>query len=53
MMTDEGSKKEFTYFADINSNGSSDVSISLMLTECNLVKEAGDKLHIETVPEAA
>jgi hypothetical protein len=51
MTTDEGRKKGFTYFADINNNDSTDVSISLMLTERTLVKEEGDKLHIETVPE--
>lgn len=51
MTTDEGRKKGFTYFADINSNDSADISISLMLTERTLVREEGDKLHIETVPE--
>lgn len=51
MTTDEGRKKGFTYFADINSNDSADISISLMLTERTLVREDGDKLHIETVPE--
>lgn len=51
MTTDEGRKKGFTYFADINSNDSADISISLMLTERTLVREEGDKLHVETVPE--
>lgn len=51
MTTDEGRKKGFTYFADINNNDSADISISLMLTERTLVREEGDKLHIETVPE--
>lgn len=51
MTTDDGRKKGFTYFADINSNDSADISISLMLTERTLVREEGDKLHIETVPE--
>lgn len=51
MTTDEGRKKGFTYFADINSNDSADISISLMLTERTLVREDGGKLHIETVPE--
>lgn len=51
MTTDEGRKKGFTYFADINSNDSADISISLMLTERTLVREEGGKLHIETVPE--
>lgn len=51
MTTDEGRKKGFTYFADINSNDSADISISLMLTERTLVREDGDKLHVESVPE--
>ncbi|VFS60072.1 P2 phage tail completion protein R (GpR) [Kluyvera cryocrescens] len=51
MTTDEGRKKGFTYFADINSNDSADISISLMLTERTLVRDEGDTLHIETVPE--
>lgn len=51
MTTDEGRKKGFTYFADINSNDSADISISLMLTERTIVREDGDKLHIESVPE--
>ncbi|HAV7603083.1 TPA: phage tail protein [Escherichia coli] len=51
MTTEEGRKKGFTYFADINDNDSADISISLMLAERTLVKEDGDKLHIETVPE--
>ncbi len=44
-------QKGFTYFADINSNDSADISISLMLTERTIVREEGDKLHVETVPE--
>lgn len=51
MTTGEGRKKGFTYFADINSNDSVDISISLMLIERTIVREDGDKLHIETVPE--
>lgn len=51
MTTDEGRKKGFTYFADINDNDSADISISLMLTERTIVREDGNKLHIETVPE--
>ena len=51
MTTDEGRKKGFTYFADINSNDSADISISLMLTERTIVREDGDKLHVESVPE--
>lgn len=51
MTTDEGRKKGFTYFADINSNDSADISISLMLTERTIVREDGAKLHVESVPE--
>ena len=51
MTTDEGRKKGFTYFADINDNDSADISISLMLTERTIVREDGDKLHVESVPE--
>ncbi|MFU0865584.1 phage tail protein [Kluyvera ascorbata] len=51
MTTDEGRKKGFTYFADINSNDSADISISLMLTERTIVREDGDKLRVESVPE--
>lgn len=51
MTTDEGRKKGFTYFADINSNDCADISISLMLTERTIVREDGDKLHVESVPE--
>lgn len=51
MTTDEGRKKGFTYFADINDNDSIDLSISLMLTERTLVKEVGTQLHVEHAPE--
>ena len=51
MTTDEGRKKGFTYFGDINTNESLDISISLMLTERTIVKEEGGKLHVETMPE--
>ncbi|WP_333498482.1 phage tail protein [Kluyvera sp. CHPC 1.2972] len=51
MTTDEGRKKGFTYFADINSNDSTDISISLMLTERTIVKEQGHELHVEQAPE--
>lgn len=51
MTTDEGRKKGFTYFADINDNDSTDISISLMLTERTIVKEQGDKLHVEQAEE--
>ena len=51
MTTDEGRKKGFTYFADINSNDSADISISLMLTERTLVSEVDGALHVKNIPE--
>ncbi|ENZ5482412.1 phage tail protein [Serratia nevei] len=51
MTTDEGKKKGFTYFADINSDDSYDISISLQLTERTLVKEVDRALHVSHVPE--
>ena len=51
MTTDEGRKKGFTYFADINNGDSIDISISLMLTERTIVKEQGHELHVEQAPE--
>ncbi|MGO3413245.1 MAG: phage tail protein [Kluyvera intermedia] len=51
MTTDEGRKKGFTYFADINNGDSIDISISLMLTERTIVKEQGYELHVEQAPE--
>lgn len=51
MTTDEGRKKGFTYFADINNGESIDISISLMLSERTIVKEQGHELHVEQAPE--
>lgn len=51
MTTDEGRKKGFTYFADINNGDSIDISISLMLIERTIVKELGHELHVEQAPE--
>ncbi|WP_058910975.1 phage tail protein [Entomohabitans teleogrylli] len=51
MTTDEGRKKGFTWFADINNDDSQDVSISLMLTERTLVSESDGRLHVRHVPE--
>lgn len=51
MTTDEGKKKGFTYFADINNDDSYDISISLQLTERTLVKEVDRALHVSHVPE--
>ncbi|MEB7556413.1 phage tail protein [Kluyvera cryocrescens] len=51
MTTDEGRKKGFTWIADINNDSSSDISISLMLTERTLVKQVDAALHINNIPE--
>lgn len=51
MTTDEGRKKGFTWYADINNDSSIDVSISLLLTERTLVKEVDGALHVENIPE--
>lgn len=51
MTTDEGRKKGFTYYADINNDSSIDISMSLLLTERTLVKAVNDVLHVETLPE--
>ncbi|SLU87663.1 putative prophage, tail completion protein [Klebsiella variicola] len=51
MTTDEGRKKGFAWYADINNDSSLDVSISLLLTERTLVKESDGALHVENIPE--
>lgn len=51
MTTDEGRKKGFIWYADINNDSSIDVSISLLLTERTLVKEVDGALHVESIPE--
>ncbi|HCI5944424.1 MULTISPECIES: phage tail protein [Klebsiella] len=51
MTTEEGRKKGFVWYADINNDSSLDVSISLLLTERTLVKEADGALHVENIPE--
>lgn len=51
MTTDEGRKKGFIWYADINNDSSLDVSISLLLTERTLVKEVDGALHVENIPE--
>ncbi|MBG6248722.1 MULTISPECIES: phage tail protein [Symbiopectobacterium] len=43
--------KGFTYIADINDNGSCDISISLKLTERMIVKEVDKALHLTHAPE--
>jgi hypothetical protein len=44
-------RKGFTYLADINDNGSCDISISLKLTERVIVKEVDKALHVTHAPE--
>ncbi|ENG8164548.1 phage tail protein [Escherichia coli] len=51
MTTDEGQKKGFTFYADINNDSSFDISISLMLTERTLVSEVEGALHVKNIPE--
>ena len=51
MTTDEGRKKGFAWYADINTDSSLDVSISLLLTERTLVKEADGAIYVENIPE--
>ncbi|TSB56684.1 phage tail protein [Escherichia coli] len=51
MTTDEGQKKGFTFYADINNDSSFDISISLMLTERTLVSEVDGALHVKNIPE--
>ncbi|MBN3198452.1 phage tail protein [Pectobacterium brasiliense] len=43
--------KGFTYLADINNNGSCDISISLKLTERVIVREVDKALHVTHAPE--
>lgn len=51
MTTDEGQKKGFTWYADINNDSSVDISISLLLTERTLVKQVGGALHVQNIAE--
>lgn len=51
MTSDEGMKKGFTFNIDLNSNSSIDISINLLLTERTVVRQEGDALHVETLPE--
>ncbi|MEC5345081.1 phage tail protein [Brenneria populi] len=51
MANDDLRKKGFTYIADINDNGSCDVSISLKLTERVIVDEVDKALHVRHAPE--
>lgn len=52
MTTDEGQKKGFTWYADINNDSSVDISISLRLTERTIVREESNgDLHVSYAPE--
>jgi hypothetical protein len=51
MATDEGRKNGFTYVADINNDDSSDVRMSLGLTERTIVKEDGRRLNVTPLDE--
>ncbi|EKM6459482.1 phage tail protein [Cronobacter dublinensis] len=51
MTTDDGMKKGFTWYADINNDSSVDVSISLLISERTLVKESGGALYVTDIPE--
>lgn len=53
MTTDEGMKKGFTWYCDINNDSSVDISISLLITERTLVKQIDTTLHINNIPEPA
>ncbi|MCE6962858.1 phage tail protein [Enterobacter sp. MW07] len=53
MTSEEGRKKGFTWYADINTDKSFDISISLLLTERTLVKQVDKALHVENIPEPA
>lgn len=51
MTTDEGKRQGFSYFADLNNNGSIDISFSLRLTERVAVKQIDKALHITPLGE--
>mgnify|MGYP003602763386 CR=1 FL=1 len=51
MTTEEGKKRGFTYVADINSDDSKDVRMSLQLTERTIVKEADRRLNVTPLDE--
>lgn len=53
MTSEEGRKKGFTWYADINTDNSFDISISLLLTERTIVKQVDNALHVECIPEPA
>ncbi|HHQ6599588.1 TPA: phage tail protein [Serratia fonticola] len=51
MATDEKRRTGYTFEADINNDGSFDISINLQLTERVIVKEQGSALHVDHLPE--
>lgn len=51
MTTEEGRKRGFTYVADINSDDSKDVRMSLQLTERTIVKEVDRRLNVTPLDE--
>ncbi len=51
MTTDEGKRQGFSYFADLNNNGSIDISFSLRLTERVVVTQIDQALHINHLDE--
>jgi hypothetical protein len=51
MTTEEGRKRGFTYVADINSDDSKDVRMSLQLTERIIVKEVDRRLNVTPLDE--
>lgn len=51
MTTEEGRKRGFTYVADINSDDSKDVRMSLQLTERTIVKEVDRRLNVTPLAE--
>lgn len=51
MTTEEGKKRGFTYVADINSDDSKDVRMSLQLTERTIVKEDDRRLNVTPLDE--
>jgi hypothetical protein len=51
MTTEDGKKRGFTYVADINSDDSKDVRMSLQLTERTIVKEVDRRLNVTQLDE--
>lgn len=51
MATEEKRRTGYTFEADINNDGSFDISINLQLTERVIVKEHHGALHVDHLPE--